>query len=221
MEEQLDIEEGKRMAAAKAFAHRHRFLLATLVAALIIGAAAGWGYQRYRQAQQLEASQQYQEGLKALSEGRRGDARQAFKGLVSEHPGTSYAGMGRVLRARLLHEGGDAQAALEVLAPLVDGGGPAEARHLAVEETARIQWAAGDIDAALATLEGIAGQAYMPSYFQLRGDLLAAAGRTEAARAAYQRALQQPGSAPLGSGLEARLDQLPAADGTAGKGGGE
>ena len=210
MEEELDLEEGRRLAAAKAFAHRHRFLLATLVVAVVVGAAAGWGYQRYRQTQHLEASAHYQDGLKALSEGRMGDARQAFKAVVADYPGTSYAGMARVVRARLLHDDGSSEAALEVLEPLVTGEqGPTEARHIAVEETARIRWSQGKAEAALATLDGIAESAYQPSFFQLRGDLLAAADRPEEARSAYRRALEQPGADPLRSGLKARIDRLP------------
>jgi len=210
LEEELDLEEGRRLAAAKAFAHRHRFLLATLAVAVVVGAVAGWGYQRYQRTQHLEASAHYQDGLKALSEGRVGDARQAFKGVVADYPGTSYAGMARVLRARLLHDDGSSQAALDVLEPLVTGKqGPTEARHFAVEEAARIRWGRGDPEAALATLDAIAKSAYQPSFFQLRGDLLAAAGRPEDARSAYRRALEQPGAESLRSGLKARIDRLP------------
>ena len=211
MEEHLDIEEGQRLAAAKDFAYRHRFLLATLVVAVVLGAAAGWGYNRYRHSQQVAASGFYQKGLQALSQDRDGDARQAFKALIADHPGTSYAAMGRVLRARLLHHDGSSEQALKVLEPLVAGDtGPVDARHVAVEEAARIHWDQGDVQAALDTLDRIAPSAYQPSYFQLRGDLLAAAKRPEAARDAYRQALAQTGSEPLRPGIEARLDELPA-----------
>lgn len=214
MEEHLDIEEGQRLAAAKAFAYRHRFLLITIAIAALIGIAAGWGYSRYLNSQRVAASGHYQEAMAALADGRRGDARQAFKTLIDDFDGTSYAGMARVLRARLLHAGGDREGALALLEPLVSGKrGPAEARHVGVEAAARIRWDGGDVKGALATLEEIAPSAYLPSYFQLRGDLLVADGRPEAARNAYQRALEKAGSGPLQSGLEARLDQLPAATG--------
>ena|GEM_PF-179143 len=223
MEEHLDIEEGQRLAAAKEFAHRHRFLLATLVVAALVGAAAGWGYSRYQEGQRLEASRHYQQGVKAMAEGRTGDARQALKTLIGDYSGTTYAAMGRVLRARLVNEGGSPQQALDLLAPLVEGRvGAGETRHIAVEEAARIQWGQGDVEAALATLETIAPSAYLPTYFQLRGDLLVAAGRPEEARGAYRRALNRPGGSALAQELEARLDQLPseAASG-ASEGGGE
>lgn len=221
MEEDLDLEEGRRLAAAKEFAYRHRYLLAVLAVAVVAGAAAGWGYARYQQAQQVEAAEHYQDGMTALTEGRHGDARQAFKTLVSQYGGTSYAAMGRVLRARLLHADGDHQGALGLLEPLVAGRtGHVDARHLAVEEAARIHWEKDRVEEALATLEEIAGTAYQPSYFQLRGDLLAAADRPRQARSAYKRALKQPGSEPLRSGLEARIDQLPGRDAASGERGG-
>jgi predicted negative regulator of RcsB-dependent stress response len=218
LEEHLDIEEGQRLAAAKAFAYRHRFLLATIAIAALIGAAAGWGYNRYLHSQRLSASDHYQQAMAALAEGRRGEARQAFQTLVTEFDGTNYAGLARVMRARLLHADGDRQGALDLLEPLVTGKrGPTEARHVAVEAAARIRWDGGDPKAALATLEEIAPSAYLPSYFQLRGDLLVADDRPEAARNAYQRALEKAGSGPLKAGLEARLDQLPAAGGEDGQ----
>jgi len=222
LEEDLDLEEGRRLAAAKEFAYRHRYLLAVLAVAVVAGAAAGWGYARYQQAQQVAASKHYKEGLAALTEGRNGDARQAFKTLVTDYSGTTYAPMGRVLRARLLHSDGDLEGALALLEPLVSGGtGHSEARHVAVEEAARMHWERGEVEKALATLEEIAGTAYQPSYFQLRGDLLAAADRPRQARSAYKRALKQPGAEPLRSGLEARLDQLPEGDAAGADGGGE
>lgn len=211
MEEHLDLEEGQRLEAAKAFAYRHRFLLVGLAVAVLAGAAAGWGYSRYRHSQQLEASGHYRDSLTALAEGRHGDARQTLKTLIQDFGGTTYAPMGRVLRARLLHADGSPDKALAVLEPLLEGqAGASESQHIAVEEAARIQWEQGETAQALATLDRIGGTAYLPSYFQLRGDLLADAERFEAARNAYRRALEQPGSGPLRTGLQARLDQLPA-----------
>ncbi|MEF8792918.1 YfgM family protein [Thiohalorhabdus sp.] len=221
MEEDLDLEEGRRLAAVKEFAYRHRYLLAVLAVAVVAGAAAGWGYARHQKAQQVEASSHYQDGVAALTEGLSGDARQAFKTLVTEYGGTTYATMGRVLRARLLHADGDPEGALALLEPVVGGqSGHSEARQVAVEEAARIHWEQGDVEGALASLEEIAGTAYQPSYFQLRGDLLAAADRPRQARSAYKRALKQPGAEALRSGLESRIDQLPGSGGAPDEGDG-
>ncbi len=210
MEEHLDLEEGRRLQAAKDFVSRNRFPLIAAVVAVILGAAAGYGWHQYRQGRLIEASEHYQAAVSALQEERSGDARVALRTLTEDYTDTPYGAFGRVLRARILHAGGDSQQALEVLAPVAEGeAGPAYARHVAVEERARIRWDRGDVEGALDALEPLAEEAYLASYFQLQGDLLAANGQPEAARAAYEEARKAPGSSALQPGLKARLDRLP------------
>ncbi|MFP4560009.1 MAG: YfgM family protein [Thiohalorhabdus sp.] len=215
MEENLDLEEGRRMEALKAFAHRHRWGLFALAVAVAVGAGAGYGYYRHQSAQLLAASEAYGSAVEALQAGREGDARQALGDLIAEYEDTPYAAFGRVYRARLEYQDGQSEEALATLAPLAEADGePDEVRHIAVEERARIQWDQGDPQAALDTLATLDGEAFLPSYFLLKGDLLAAQGDHEAAARVFREARQQPGSGPLEETIQSRLEQLPDASGT-------
>ncbi|KPV40480.1 hypothetical protein AN478_06760 [Thiohalorhabdus denitrificans] len=217
MEENLDLEEGRRKEALKEFAHRHRWGLIALAVAVAVGVGAGYGYYRHQNAQLLAASETYGSAVEALRAGREGDARQALGDLIAEYGDTPYAAFGRVYRARLEHRDGQSEQALATLAPLAESGGkPAEVRQVAVEERARIQWDRGNPQAALDTLAALEGEAFLPSYFLLKGDLLAAQGDHEAAARAYREARLRPGSGPLGETIQGRLEQLPGAAGAAG-----
>jgi len=211
LEENLDIEEGQRAEAMKAFLKRYRMPLIILAAGIILAAVAGYGYLNWRHSQMLGASQQYSSAVDAMEQGRQGDALAGFKTLIAEYDGTPYAAFGRVFRARLLHEDGQTQAALEVLTPVADGqAGPSEARHIAVEEAARIRWDRQGAEAALSELEALSGKAYLPSYFLLKGDLLAELERPDEARSAYRQARDSAGGQALQRTVDARLDRLPA-----------
>jgi predicted negative regulator of RcsB-dependent stress response len=211
LEENLDIEEGQRAEALKAFWRRYRMPLIILAVGIVLAAVAAYGYTNWRQSQLLNASQQYSSAVQALEEGRNGDARAGFKALISKYGGTPYAAFGRVFRARLLHEGDQSQEALKVLGPLVGGeAGPSEARHIGVEEAARIRWDRQGAEAALSELEALSGSAYLPSYFLLKGDLLAELERPDEARSAYRQARDRAGGQVLQRTVDARLDRLPA-----------
>ncbi|MFA9460855.1 YfgM family protein [Thiohalorhabdus sp. Cl-TMA] len=209
MEEHLDLEEGRRIEALKDFAHRYRWLLVALAVAVAVGIGAGYGYYRHQSAQLLAASETYGSAVQALQSGREGDAREALRTLMTEYEGTPYAAFARVFRARLLHQGDQSARALEVLKPLASGSvGPPEAQHIGVEERARIQWEQGNAQTALNTLRALEGEAYLPSYFLLKGDLLSATGKPEAAGEAYREARTRPGAGPLSQVIQARIEQL-------------
>lgn len=211
MEEHLDLDEGGRLEAIKDFASRHRATLIAVAVAVILGASAGYAWHQHRQDRLTRASGLYQTAVSALEAGRSAQAREALRTLTEDFSGTPYGAFGRVFRARLLHEKGDSQKALDVLAPAAEGqAGPGLARQVAVEERARILRNLDRPKEALKVLEALAGKAYLASYFQLKGDLLAATGQPRPARAAYSRARQMPGGGSLESGLKARLEQLPA-----------
>lgn len=210
MAEPLDVEEGWRWEAMKAFAHRNRFLIGGIIAVVVIALAAGWAWYRYQQQQVLAASSHYRSAIAALSEDQTEQARQALATLIQDYPETDYAAFGRIFQARLLHENDQVDRAARILDPLVrNGSGPGVARQIAVEERARIHWGRGNIDRALTTLERIEDRAFLSSYFLLKGDLLAASDRPDAARKAYETARSKPGARSLQPGLGARLDRLP------------
>jgi len=211
LEEDLDFDEGHRAEVLKDLAYRYRWLLVASAIAVAVGIGAGYGYYQHQKAQIQGASEAYGTAMQALQAGREGDARQALQTLVDQYGGTTYGAFARVFRARLLYQGGQASQALGMLKPLVDGEvGPPEARHIAVEEQARIQWAQGKDQAALATLGSLEGKAYLPGYFLLKGDILADTGKPDAARKAYKEARLHPGADALAQTIKDRLQALSA-----------
>lgn len=212
MENDLDM-GNPRWEAAKAFVGRYRVALTVAVVALLLAVAAGMAYQDYQQKRVVSASDHYQQGLSALQQGNGEQARQRLATAAERFGDTPYGGMARVLLARLHHQAGKAEQARAVLQPLVDGaGGPRIARHLAVEELARLRWEAEGPQAALSVLEGHTGRAFLPTFHLLHGDLLAETDRPGEARAAYERARQASGGQRLSGAVQRRLDGLPAAE---------
>jgi len=117
--EPLDMEEGWRWEAMKAFAHRNRFLIGGIIAVVVIALAGGWAWYRHQQQQVQAASSHYRSAIAALSEDRTEEARQAFEALIRDYPETDYAAFGRIFQARLLLESDQADRAAQVLDPLV------------------------------------------------------------------------------------------------------
>lgn len=212
MENDLDM-GNPRWEATKAFVSRHSLTLAAVAGGLVLLAAVGWAYQDYRQGRLVSASDHYQRGLAALQQGNPDRAREKLSTTAERFGGTPYGGMARVLLSRLHQEAGEPVKARKALEPLVAGeGGPAVARQMAAEELARLRWAAEGPEEALAVLEGHADEAFLPTFFLLRGDLLAETGRSGEARTAYERVRSMGGGQRLSSAVERRLDGLPEGD---------
>jgi predicted negative regulator of RcsB-dependent stress response len=206
-----DLDMGNpRWEATKAFVSRYRLTLTVAVVGLLLLVAAGLAYQNYRQDRLVSASDHYQRALAALQQGNTSRARTQLTTTAERFSATPYGGMARVLLARLHHEAGETGQARSVLQPLVDGEGePRIARHLAVEEMARLRWEAEGPQAALQVLDKLSDRAFLPTYYLLRGDLLAEAGQPARARSAYEQARQAPGAQRLSGDIDRRLDGLP------------
>src|SRR5690554_7552755 len=114
--------------------------------------------------------------------------------LREKHPDSAYAIYGNLVMARQqLADQNDPQAAVNSLSWALDKAGGQKALSLVVRNRlARAQFAAGDHDAALATLDG-AGEAdaFNAIFSELRGDILLAKGDQEGARKAYLAAREQ------------------------------
>lgn len=82
-------------------------------------------------------------------------------------------------------EAGDQAAAAQTLAWARDQARDESLRTLAALRLARLQWAAGQAEQALSGLDAARAAGFAAEREELRGDLLAALGRHEEARAAY------------------------------------
>lgn len=203
------MEEEQRWERAKAFLHQYRRPLLISGLVVVVGIAAVFGYQNYREGRRLQASKHYWEASQALEKGRTTAAKDGFQTVYERFPDTAYAGFARAFQARLLYKDGNYTEALKTIRPVARGEmGPQVARHLAVEIEARILWDQGKVQAALEALDRLEAP-FLPTYYLLQGDLLAAAGKPKPAQQAYQKVLQKQAAGSLQEMVNRRLQRLP------------
>ncbi|MBX3724673.1 MAG: tetratricopeptide repeat protein [Xanthomonadales bacterium] len=105
--------------------------------------------------------------------------------LRSDFTRNGFAVLAAFEQAQRHLEAGNQAAATEALAWARDNARDESLKTLALLRLARLQWAAGQAELALASLEGARAAGFTAEREELRGDLLAALGRHEEARAAY------------------------------------
>jgi predicted negative regulator of RcsB-dependent stress response len=210
-----DLEEQEKLDALKAWWDRYGTLTLSVITVVVL-AVAGWrgyqGYQGYRANQAMG----YFEALEDAARGVNGpggtDAATRIKAaadtLSTEYAGTAYAARGALIAAQALVEQKDydgARRQLEWLAARKD--------QPALQPVARLRLAGvlldqKQYDQALAQLTDPPA-AFAALYADRRGDILAAQGKRDDARAARQSALAaMPAGAPLMQIVQLKLDAL-------------
>lgn len=195
----------------------------SLVAGAVIAAAGvfGWhAWQNYQQGQSEAASMRYQQLVNMttgsdLAEDELVSARNMVSELNDEHGNTLYAELALLLDARLAVQQGDLEGAKASLESAADNSSRRYVQSLAWLRLARIELAEGNVDQALALLDEPITDALAAQREDVRGDAFAAQGDTEAARDAWQNALQlaQTHNQPL-YGVQFKLDDLGAEEAT-------
>ncbi|THF59229.1 YfgM family protein [Pseudothauera rhizosphaerae] len=189
-----DLEEQEQISELKAWwAQYGKFVTALAVAAAL--ASVGWqGWRWYQGKQAAEAGALYHAVQQAAEQGDTQKAREATGQLIAGYGGTAYAQLGALLSASVQFERGDldnARAHLQWAS--------AEGRDPALRDVARLRLATvllqqGKHDEALAELAPAPATPFAARFADLRGDVLAAAGKPAEARAAYQAALDAIGN---------------------------
>ena len=129
--------------------------------------------------------------------------------LTGQHAGTAYAQLGALLAARAQWEARDAAAAKASLRWAAEQARDEEFRHLARVRLAGLLLDEKDYDAGLKLLEQAPSERFAAQYADRRGDLLAAQGKRDEARAAYQQAFGKLDErSPLREVVRLKLDAL-------------
>ncbi|MBR9869589.1 MAG: tetratricopeptide repeat protein [Gammaproteobacteria bacterium] len=188
-----------------------------------IGAALaivfGWqAWQNHQAQERAEAANQFTTLLTAFSTGdedSNNTVEFVAESLREEHGGSAYAIYGNLVLARqqMMVEN-NPEAAVESLQWALDKAADYKALSLVIRNRlAQAQFAAGEHDAALSTLDGVKdAQTFAAVFSELRGDILLAKGDTEAAREAYLAARKQ-GQARGGDLLQLKLSDLGVGEG--------
>lgn len=159
----------------------------------------GWNVWQGQQAARAAAgSAKYEELAKALetspgatpSEEQKAIAKVLAVDITNEFKGSLYADYGNMILARLAVDAGDYEAADSYLQAVMQGGANEAMKALAAARLARVKVARNDYDGAIDLVPAAAAGEFKSLYAEIRGDALAAQGKRDAAKTAYQEALE-------------------------------
>ncbi|MCF6354742.1 MAG: tetratricopeptide repeat protein [Candidatus Polarisedimenticolaceae bacterium] len=182
------------------------------IAGVVLGLGGLIGWQAWTQHQTTSAEQasiQYQQLTMALSTGATASAAKQAELLISQHEASSYAQFAALNIARQHLEQGDSAAAQSQLAWTLEKSSEPAIQQIARLRLARIKLSEGDSAGAAKLANEAPKDAFAGEFAQLRGDIALANSDKEAARKAYQAALENNvGNVEL---VQMKLDDLTAA----------
>jgi predicted negative regulator of RcsB-dependent stress response len=188
MATQLDLQEQEQLDTLKAFWKQYGNLI-TWVLIVALGAFAAWnGWNWWQRDQSLKASAMYDALEQAAQAGDAERSGRVFADLKERYPGTAFAQQGGLAAAKVQFEKGQADAAKASLQWVADNAVETEYRTIARLRLAALLAAAKQYDEALKQLDGATAAGFEALVADRRGDVLAAAGKKDEARAAYQAA---------------------------------
>ena len=184
----LDLQEQEQLDAVKAFWKRYGNLITWLLVAVMAAFAAWNGWNWWQRDQAIKSGAMYDELERAAQAGDAARTARIYADLKERFPRTAYAQQGALATAKLQFDQGQLDAARDTLAWVAEKGIEAEIRTVARLRLAALQAEAKQFDAALKTLDAATAPTFEALVADRRGDVLAAQGKPELARAAYQTA---------------------------------
>jgi predicted negative regulator of RcsB-dependent stress response len=205
-----DLEEQEKIDDLKAFWRRwgNAILAAVIALSLAYIGVQGWRWWTNKQAQ--EAATLYSAVAAGVRANDVAKSRDAMAQLADKFGSTGYAPRAALLYAKLAWDQGDKAGAKAQLNWVIQNAGDDDLKSVARFRLAEALIDEKQYDQALATLDAKHAEAFAGLYADLRGDALAAAGRSGDARTAYQTALAKldPKSA-YRNYVQVKLDSLP------------
>lgn len=204
-----DLEEQDQLEDLKAWWARWGNYISAIVVVICLGiiAVQGWRWWQHNQAEQ--ASVLYTAISTAARTNDVPKAKDAMSELAAKFAGTGYAPRGALITAKILFDSGDKAGAAAQLQWVIDKSDDDLLRQIARYRLAELQFDEGKNDDALRTLDAKHDESLAGLYADLRGDILAAAGKTADARAAYQLAVSKlDPKAPYQGYVKVKLDSL-------------
>lgn len=192
-----DLEEQEQLDELKAWWARWGTAITSAVLAVAV-ASVGWqGWQWYQRKQSGEAAAMYAMVDKAARENDAAAARQAAGQIVEKYSGTAYATLAAMLSAKVQAQAGDHENAALPLQWVMDNAKQPVMRDIARLRLAAVKLNAGDAAAAEALLGEAPDASLEVRYHDLRGDVLASAGKVDEARKAYDEAIAAANASPV------------------------
>lgn len=164
----------------------------SVVAGVVIGAVAIFGFRywlNFQQVQSEQASMIYQQTVVQLRDAETDKAQNNARILMQDYGSTAYAVLAALEMADMAADNNDKAAAKEYLSWVVDAAKLTSHQELAKLRLARIYVSEGNYSEATAMIEAAESEAFASLFAELEGDIKLAQGDTSAAHAAYQRAI--------------------------------
>lgn len=176
----------------------------TIAAVVVLGAGFfGWNqYQDHVQSQAEQGSALYEEfisatteladvgaGAEPATEAEIATVTAIAAKLEEQYPKSLYANFAQLYLAKMAVNDGDLDAAKAELNKVITGPNADTLKELAQLRLARVEFAAGNYDAALSATQAEVGDAYASAYAELRGDIYLAQKDFASAQTAYQSSL--------------------------------
>lgn len=186
-----DLEEQEQLDELKTWWKQYGNLVTgvLLVASLAVAGWQGWNWWQRNQA--MQAGMLYSAVELAAGANDAKKVRDVTGELIEKYSGTSYAAMAALLSAKLQAEGGDRKTAQAQLGWVVEHAHDTAYRDLARLRLAGILFDEKSYDEALKHLAVEPALPFAPRFGEMRGDVLAAQGKSAEAKAAYQVALNK------------------------------
>jgi predicted negative regulator of RcsB-dependent stress response len=164
----------------------------SVLGGIAIGLAAIVGFQTWQgrqDAQKLEAAKQFESFLTAQEAGEAEQAAGLAASLSTNYAETPYPALAALRRGAVLVNEGKAEDALKAFESVLPTTRDETLRQMLLLRAARAEFVLGRHDAVLSRLAGVDLEGYGALRDELRGDALAAQGKRDDARDAYQKAL--------------------------------
>jgi predicted negative regulator of RcsB-dependent stress response len=207
-----DLEEQERLDDLKIWWKRWGNLIVTLISVGCIALAGVQGWRWWTGNQAQEAAALFSGLSNAVRANDLPKAKDAAAQLEDRFARTGYAPRAALLLAKMQFDAGDTAAAKAQLQWVIDRADETELKEIARYRMAELLLNDKQFDEALKVLDAKHGEPFAGLYDDLRGDVHAAAGRVNEARAAYQAALPRLDAKSQYKGyVQVKLDSLGAA----------
>jgi len=214
-----DLEEQEQIDELRTWWKQYGNLVTGLLLAVAVGLVGWQAWNWWQRSQAAQAGALYAAVERAAGAHDAKKVREAAGELIDKFAGTSYAGMAALLSSRIQVDTGDLKTAKVQLSWALEHAHDTELRDLARLRLAAILLEEKSYDDALKHLSVEPAAPFAPRYAELKGDVLAAQGKLDEAKAAYQAAVKKmdeaqkavPGAQSQGQYrelLQAKLESL-------------